>query len=188
LYLLPLLVSAAVIADTIRVTETAMTTPDSKTAALPDNVKDLQTTYGEPSAAGFGSAVFFEPQPAADDLETAALDKYKHFVGKSWTPEREAAWLGAWRKIYTRPSGDRADIIAELRAISDRAARSSVTMLLDSVDNPDQARQALTAAFDDAAVLQLAVYNLGDGEAMSGLLIAARRDDSAAVFLVFLLD
>jgi hypothetical protein len=168
--------------------EADMTTHGSEASVLPDYVKDLQAVYGAPGAAGFGSAVFFEPQLAADDLEGAALDKYKHFVGKNWTLDRAAAWMSTWQRVYARAAGDRHDVVAELRGISDRAARSSVTMLLDAVDNAAQARQALAAALDDPAVSQLLVYRLGDGEAMSGVLVAGQRNDGTAIFLVFLLD
>ena len=47
-------------------------------------------------------------------------------------------------------------------------------MILDNIDDAEQARSALSAAFDDPAVTELAVYTLGD--------------DGAATFLVFLLD
>jgi len=62
-------------------------------------------------------------------------------------------------------------------------------MILDEVDDAAAARSALAAAYDDPAVTELRVFNLGDGAEMAGLLIAARRgatDD--AIFLVFLLD
>lgn len=50
-------------------------------------------------------------------------------------------------------------------------------------------RSALSAAYDDPAVTELCVFNLGDGEAMSGLLIAGRRGASGeSTYLVFLLD
>ncbi|MCB0201860.1 MAG: hypothetical protein KDI03_17475, partial [Anaerolineae bacterium] len=60
-------------------------------------------------------------------------------------------------------------------------------MILDNVDNAEAARAALAAVYDDPAVTELRVYTLGDGEAMSGLLVAGRRG-SEATFLVFLLD
>ena len=47
---------------------------------------------------------------------------------------------------------------------------------------------ALSAAYDGPAVTELRFFNLGDGGAMSGLLIAARRDSGQATFLVFLMD
>ena len=54
---------------------------------------------------------------------------------------------------------------------------------------PRKARAALAAAFDDPAVTELHVFNLGDGGAMSGLLVAGRRQGTGeATFLVFLMD
>ena len=51
------------------------------------------------------------------------------------------------------------------------------------------ARAALAAAYDDPAVTDLRVYNLGDGGAMSGLLVAGyRKGTGEATFLVFLMD
>jgi glycine cleavage system aminomethyltransferase T len=62
-------------------------------------------------------------------------------------------------------------------------------MILDAVQDAEKARAALAAAFDDAAVKELSVYTIGDGAAMSGLLIAARRAATGeSTFLVFLLD
>ena len=78
--------------------------------------------------------------------------------------------------------------MAELRGIAHRDAVQSVPMILDNIANAEQARSALSAAFDDPAVKELAVYTLGDGEAMSGILVAGRNTDGAATFLVFLLD
>jgi hypothetical protein len=153
----------------------------------PEYVAALEAAYGAPSQAAFGSAVFYEK--TVDDLEQAALAKYRYFVGDLWERYGGDAWLGPWKKVYTRQSQAKADIVAELRGITDQAAQLSVPMILDAVQDAEQARAALTAAFDDPAVTELAVYNTGDGAAMSGLLIAARR---AAVgdstFLVFLMD
>jgi hypothetical protein len=155
----------------------------------PDYVTDLEAAYGAPSQAGFGSAVFHEQLAAGDDLEQAALAKYKYFVGDLWERYGEDAWMGPWKMVYTRPEDGKRDIVAELRGITDREARMSVEMILDNVDDPKKARAALSAAFDDPAVTELAVYNTGDGAAMSGLLISGRRaDTSDATFLVFLMD
>lgn len=65
----------------------------------------------------------------------------------------------------------------------------SAPIVLDVVENPDSARAALAVAFDAHAVTELRVFNLGDGGARPGLLIAGRRAASDEVtFLVFLLD
>ena len=155
----------------------------------PQYVADLEAAYGAPSQAGFGSAVFYEPLKVSDKLDQAALAKYKYFVGDLWGRYGEDAWMGPWKMVYTRPADGKRDIVAELRGITDREARMAVENILDNVEDPEKARAALSAAFDDPAVTELAVYNTGDGAAMSGLLLAGRRGDAGeATFLVFLLD
>jgi hypothetical protein len=157
--------------------------------AKPDYVTALEAAYGAPSQAGFGSAVFYEPVKTADGLDQAALAKYRFFVGDLWERYGEAAWMGPWKRAYTRPAGGTPDIVAELRGMDDRQARLSASMVLDEVEDAETARAALAAAFNDPAVSELAVYTLGDGAAMSGVLVAGRRGESSeATFLVFLLD
>jgi hypothetical protein len=143
----------------------------------------LEAAYGPPSQAAFGSAVFGEALDANTTLETVALDKYRCFVGDLWTRYGEDAWIGPWREVYARPSDAKADIVTELGAISDADAALSASMVLDNDAN------ALAAVFDDPAVTELRVYNIGDGEAMSGLVIAAQRGAAQeATVLVFLMD
>lgn len=59
-------------------------------------------------------------------------------------------------------------------------------MLLDNISEAETARKSLSASFDGADVVDLVVYTLGDGEAISGILIAGRRNTGEATFLVFL--
>jgi len=158
-------------------------------AAKPPYVAALEAAYGAPSQAGFGSAVFYEPISAGDDLAQAALAKYKYFTGELWERWGEDAWMGPWKEVYTRQTGANVDIVAELRGIADPDAANSVPMIVDNIEGADKARAALAAAYDDPAVTELRVFNLGDGEAMSGLLVAGRRQATGvATFLVFLLD
>ena len=155
----------------------------------PEYVTALEAAYGAPSQEGFGSAVFYEELKATDDLADAALAKYKYFVGDLWERYGEDAWMGPWKEVYARKPGAKFDIVAELRGITDRSARMAVENILDNVEDPEKARAALSTAFDDPAVTELAIYNTGDGAAMSGLLVAGRRGDAGeATFLVFLLD
>ena len=148
-----------------------------------DTVAQLETAYGAPSQAGFGSSVFDEPLVPHADLAAAAREKYKYFVGELWERWGEDAWLGPWREVYSRPADAAPDIVGELNAIDDRDAALSAPMIVDN----DPA--ALAAVFDDPALTELRVFNLGDGGAMSGLLIAGRRAATHdATFLVFLLD
>jgi hypothetical protein len=158
-------------------------------ANKPAYITALEAAYGAPSQAGFGSAVFHEPIAAGDDLTQAALAKYKYFTGELWERWGEAAWMGPWKEVYTRPTGAKADIVAELRGIADPDAQNSVPMILENIEGADKARAALAAAYDDPAVTELRVFNLGDGGAMSGLLVAGRRRTTGeATFLVFLMD
>lgn len=185
LYLLPLVGAAALLCLAACVPRPAPQPGLQK----PVYVTNLEATYGAPSQAGFGSAVFYERSKTADSLESLALAKYQYFVGKLWEQYGEAAWLGPWKEVYARPPGAKADIVAELRAITDPDAALSVPMILDNIDGAEKARSALAAAYDAPAVTELRVYNLGDGGALSGILIAGRRQaTSEAIFLVFLLD
>lgn len=158
-------------------------------AEKPPFVVKLEAAYGPASQAGFGSAVFYESLGTDEALAQAALDKYRFFVGDLWARYGEDAWMGSWREVYARADGTTPDIVAELRGISDADVAMSAPMILDVVEDAAEARAALAAAFDAEAVTELRVFNLGDGGAMSGLLVAGRRaatDD--AVFLVFLMD
>jgi membrane-associated protease RseP (regulator of RpoE activity) len=157
--------------------------------AKPAYVIDLEAAYGAPSQAGRGSAVFYQPLAAVDGLTAAALAKYKYFVGKLWDQWGEDAWMGPWKEVYVRPTGARAAIVAELRGIDDPDAALSAPMILDAVQGAEAARAALAAAYDDPAVTELRVFNLGDGGAMSGILVAGHRAGTGeATFLLFLLD
>jgi hypothetical protein len=166
--------------------------PASGTAAeagVPQYVRQLEQAYGRPGEAGFGSAVFRSTLRAEDSLEVAALESYRRFVGPKWERFGEKAWTAPWREVYSRGELARRDIVSELRRIADTDARNSVPMILEVVEDAPDARIALSAAFDAPQVTELRVYNLGDGNMMSGLLVAGRRAASAeAVMLVFLMD
>lgn len=154
----------------------------------PAYVTDLEASYGPPSAEGFGSAVFYERLAGNADLEAAAQKYYRHFVGDLWERWGEAKWISPWQKACARPSGATHDVVAELRGIADPQARVSVPMILDEVEDADKAREALASAFDAPEVSDLGVYTIGDGEQMSGLIVAGHRANGEATFLLFLLD
>jgi hypothetical protein len=160
----------------------------SQSTAKPAYVTDLEAAYGAPSQAGFGSAVFYEPDADSGDLLAWSLEKYKYFTGDLWDRYGEEAWLGPWRQVYWRPDGAVPDIVAELRAIDDADAARSVEMILDNSADPTAAGAALTGVFDDPAMREVVVFNLGDSAAMSGVLVAGRRTSGEAVFLLFLMD
>ena len=97
--------------------------------------------------------------------------------------------MGPWKEVYARQVGTQGNIVAELRGTQDADAARSVPMILENIDGAEKARAALAAVYDDPAMTELRVFNLGDGEAMSGLLVAGLRGATGeATFLVFLLD
>ena len=158
------------------------------TLEKPTYVLKLEEIYGPPSQEAFGTAVFFEVSKNFD-MDDAALEKYRYYVGDLWEQYGEEAWTGPWKQVYNRENDHKGDILQELKAIDDFDARMSIPMFLEGIDDPQKANQALQEAFDDPAVSQLAVYNIGDGGAMSGILIAAFRENSAqATYLIFLMD
>ncbi|MCA9874146.1 MAG: hypothetical protein KC441_10840 [Anaerolineales bacterium] len=133
--------------------------------------------------------MFYSQLLAADDLEQKAIEIYRFFVGGLWERYGEDAWMGPWHEVYARPYGTAPDIVAELRGIKDPDAAVSVPMILDNLDNADQACAALAVVYDAFTLTDLRVYALGDGGAMSGLLVAGCHDSTReAIFLVFLLD
>jgi hypothetical protein len=169
----------------------AGTEPATSTAeqGVPDYVQQLRRAYGPPSEQGFGSAVFYSTLGPADLLATAALEYYRRFVGSKWHRFGEQAWMGAWREVYSRGESTQHDIVSELRGIADPDTINSVPMILEVVEDAAAAQVALSAAFDTPQVTELRVFNLGDGGAMSGLLVAGRRAATGeTVVLVFLMD
>lgn len=150
---------------------------------------DLVTLYGAPSQAGFGSAVFYDQTEPGSDLEQIALHYYQHFVSPLWEQFGGDAWMSAWKLVYNRPAKMPPDVVAEVKGISDRSVAQFVPiLLLDDTDNSDPARQALAAAYDDPLVTAVSVYAIGDGAAMSGLLLAGSRTTGEVTILVSLLD
>ncbi|UIE37192.1 hypothetical protein [Leptodesmis sichuanensis] len=156
---------------------------------LPPAVTALTTLYGAPSQAGFGSAVFYDAIEPGSDLEPIALRYYQYFVGSLWEQYGEAAWMSPWKQIYVRPTGIQPDIVAELKAIADSAAVNYVPiLLLEETDDYAKAQQALATVFNHPQVTDLRVYAIGDGAAMSGLLLAGSRSTGETTILVSLLD
>lgn len=157
-------------------------------ADKPDYVLDLEVSYGPPSQEGFGAAVFYETVDVDADLEELALATYKHYVGELWERWGEEAWMTPWKEAYARKKGTKPDVAKELRGIDDPDATISVPLVLETMEDPEKANEALSAAYDDPDVADLRVYTIGDGSAMSGLLLAGRRENGEATFLTVLMD
>lgn len=161
-----------------------MVKPTTGKGGKPEYAITLEAAYGPPSQEGFGSAVFFEELAEDDDLEAAAKQYYQYFVGELWQRWGEAAWMTPWKAVYRRAEGTKPNIVEELRSIDDMDAANSVPMILSVAS----AEEALAEAYDAPDVTDLRVYNTGDGGAMSGLLLAGRRESGEAIFLAFLYD
>lgn len=160
-----------------------------ESAGKPEYVEQLENVFGPPSSEGFGSAVFSETIEEGRDLEAVALDVYRRFTGDLWERWGEAAWMGPWSQVLGRAVDGRRNVVSELRGIEDAGARSSVGMMLETGGDPIAVSRALASAFDDPAVTRLQAFTIGDGEAMSGLLVAGERESrSEGIFLIFLLD
>lgn len=149
----------------------------------------LEDVFGAESDDAFGSAVFRRDVPLGGDLEGTARAVYRDFVGEVWDRFGASTWLGEWSELVSRETPDGPSVLKLLSALDDPQARSAADVLVTGSVDPDAAKHALEAAFDRPAVSELTIYRIGDGDAMSGLLIAAREHaTSAATFLVFLMD
>ena len=165
-----------------------MSKKTDKAEEKPAYVAALEAAYGQPSQEGFGSAVFFDQMQQNDDLEEVAKKYYQYFVGQNWDEWGEEAWMSPWKETYSRPQKRKHDIEEELRAIEDFDTQLQVGMILDDIEDADAAREALSKVYDPEDVVDLRAYTIGDGEAMSGLLLAGLRDDGNATLLAFLMD
>ena len=166
-----------------------MTPATESSQEKPSSVVQLERLFGGPSRAAFGTAVFYEPAVVkTEELEQRALANYKYFVGEIWERFGEENWLGTWNLVFAREAGERRQILDELKAIKDPDARLSASTMVDSHEHSEQAQAALSNAFDDPDVCSVQIYKIGDGEAMSGVMIVAQRQVQDALFLVFLMD
>ncbi len=149
----------------------------------------LEAVFGGPSDDAFGSAVFRRDMPGNTMLETVAREVYRDFVGELWERYGADAWLATWSLAAARNRDTARSVIDLLESLEDPLTRSAADMLVNANPDPDAARNALVDSFDHESISELEIYSIGDGEAMSGLLIAAHiRDTSEATFLVFLMD
>jgi hypothetical protein len=153
----------------------------------PSFVLDLESVFGSPSQQAFGSSVFFTTN-ADISLDDEALSRYRYFLGTTWEKLGEQNWLSNWGLVYERKSDAKADIVSELKSISDQNVRLSASLLLENQEDVSAATQALQNAFDHPQLKELKVFKIGDGAAMSGLLIVASIHDQGLLSLILLLD
>ena len=149
----------------------------------------LQKVFGGPEVTGMGSSVTESALSEQSTLEQTALLCYQRFCGEIWERFGPENWMSQWAEVYRRPPGKTGNIVEELRGLEDHAASLAGSMILDNLDDPETARATLASVFDDPAIERLSIFRLGDGEAYSGVLIAADRGaGQAAVCLTFLMD
>ena len=160
-----------------------------KASRMPDTFNDLEVPFGGPSDDAFGSAVFRRPMPPGVDIESLARAVYRDFVGELWDRFGPDVWLGEWAELVARGAAAQGLVLDLLASISDPAGQSAADMLVNGAQDPDAAKTALVNAFDRTAVSELRAFRIGDGAAMSGLVIAGRDDETGeAAFVVFLMD
>lgn len=158
--------------------------PESSTAFLA-----LQKIYGGPEVTGMGSSVTEVALSEPGKLEEVAKQRYQKFCGEIWQRFGPENWMSQWAEVYRRPAGQAGKILEELRGLEDHTASMAGSMILDNIDEPEAAHATLSEVFDDPAIDGLSIFRLGDGEAYSGLLIAADRGTGEpAIFLTFLMD
>lgn len=151
-------------------------------------IKELENVFGKPSSSGFGSAVFYEVSKLNSSLKSIALEDYELFMGEKWNSETKDRWSSGFRKVYERSNGAQSDILSELKNISDADAKRSVPLLIELVENADQGKLALAAAFNHQDISNVEVYTVGDTEAMSGLILCGLFKDHSACSVICLMD
>ena len=147
----------------------------------------LGAVFGGPSSSAWGSAVFVDRVDLRADLEKQALAAYCAFIGALWERFGEQAWMSAWRLVQTREGAG--DIRAELTMSESPSVKSAAEILLASDSTtPEAIQAALSAAFDGSDTDVVQVYEIGDGAAYSGILVAGRMKSGATAILAFVMD
>lgn len=151
-------------------------------------LSELEKIYGTANSNGFGSVVFLEILPEDKSPETMALKHYRDFIGAKWTDDTEAVWLTGWKNVYLRQVGKKPDILTELDEINDQQAKLSVPLLTEIITDAEQGRKVLAAVFDHPLVTYLTVNLIGDGAALSGIIVTGVFSDKKVCSVVCLMD
>jgi hypothetical protein len=169
---------------------TAVNIPNGK---KPKWIEILEDAFGCPSQAAFGTAVFHElisdetASAESGTLEQRAFKWYQHFCGETWEKFGAENWMREWKLVYRRSSKAQS-ILNELDSVDDPQVRMNAETMLEGTAEPQSARAALKQAFDDPSIEDLRIFRMGDGGAMSGIMIAGRRANNETAFVGFLLD
>lgn len=122
-----------------------------------------------------------------EHLESYAKGRYEFFAGDAWENFGAENWLATWNRVYQRVAEPGGKILEELKAIDESATNLAASQLTENHDEPGRARDALVKVFDNEEILKLHLYQIGDTEAITGVLIAAASSEEL-IALVFLMD
>ncbi len=170
-------------------------------------IETLTSLFGPPTQTTLGAAVFTTttsihaqapcpaqtstPEQTADacdeQLETFAKSKYEYFAGNAWNNLGPEHWLATWARRYERKEKAKADILKELGDVQEPATNLAASQITENHDQPDAARAALQGVFNADEIHTLHLYQIGDTEAITGVLIAAATAD-LYIALVFMMD
>ena len=170
-------------------------------------IETLTSLFGPPSQTTLGAAVFTttatlpaqalspaqvstheKPSGACDEqLEAFAKSKYEYFAGNAWNNFGPEHWIATWARHYERREKAQADILDELAEIQEPATNLAASQITENHDQPDAARAALQEVFNADEIHTLHLYQIGDTEAITGVLIAAATAD-LYIALVFMMD
>ena len=113
---------------------------------------------------------------------------YRYFVGHAWEEFGEENWTKTWAESYLRPSGKHPGILQEMAQLKEHPIALAASQVTENHDDPKGASEALSDVFDAASICEVRLYNIGDTEAITGVLIAALSSSGRGIALVFLMD
>jgi hypothetical protein len=148
----------------------------------------LEAVYGTANDKGFGSTVYHEASLPGESISELARRHYTKFLGKQWNSSTEKRWMSVWKKVYERPGGAKKDILAELASVSDQNAQAAIPLLTELIENADAGKKALAAAFNHPDLSTLAIHTIGDGEAMSGVMVSGLYGQIYSCSVIALMD
>jgi hypothetical protein len=135
----------------------------------------LQALLGPCGPVGMGDALCREPLPAAASLDEWARAKYLVLANKNWEVFDPEAWLAPFREVHRRPRDSPGEIVEELLALHGDNIELVIENFLTNREDAAELKEALAGVFDGPTMAEVAVYAIGDGEALNGVLIVGRH-------------
>lgn len=150
------------------------------------NREALEKIYGPSSAEGWGSAVFAGMAKEGEALAATAQKLYQQFLGEKAKSNFDSVWMPAFKQVLVRNGAGK--VLEDLTKIEDPDAKNSVGLLTDAVEDSAGAQQALSSAYDNADLLEVGAFTIGDGEAMSGIILLGSFVDNQYMAVIALMD